>query len=153
VPLRTRAEPGAWTMPRAVTVRLVRLSDGNTAPALSNDTVRSVTPAGTVRLATRAWKSVLRTLTVVRAAPAKTTAPGKSLAPVRLTVLPAVTVKVAAPAPFRWVMAAVEVRAPVAAVALKVPRPRSLAPRARGEPLTTATAWVDCVAFRLTAPE
>src|SRR5262249_20717411 len=85
-------------------------------------------------------------------APAKTTEPGKSLAPVRLMVLPAVTVKVAGPAPLRWVIADVELMFPVAAVALKVPRPRSHVPRVRAVPLTTATGWVDYVALRLTTP-
>src|SRR5262249_4697266 len=101
----------------------------------------------------RAWKSVLRTLRVVRPAPAKTTPPVKSLAPVRLMVLPAVTVKVAGPAPFRWVTAFVEVRLPVAAVAVKVQRPRASVAGGQAALLTSWRGGVAWVGFRLIVPE
>src|SRR5436305_14627165 len=47
VPLTTSEEPAAWKMPRAETVRLVRVREGSTTGALSNVTVRSVTDTGT----------------------------------------------------------------------------------------------------------
>src|SRR5262249_21305123 len=139
LPLMVRVEPACWKMPWAMTSRLAMVSDGSRAGALSSCTTRVVTVAGTVTLVNRAWKSVLRKITVARLAPAKTTLPGKSLAWDRVMLGPAVTVKVAGAAPLRWVIAPVWVMVPVAAVALKLPRPGSQDPRIRAEPLTTWT--------------
>src|SRR5579859_3577753 len=93
-----------WKIPRAVMVRLVRFSEGRTAAVLSKVTARELAPLSPIRLAREAWKSTLRTVSVV--APVKLTVPGKSLAPVRLMVLPDGTEKLAVAAPLLWVMAA-----------------------------------------------
>src|SRR5262249_3839240 len=140
VPLTVRADPGAWTIPWALTVRPFRVRLGRTMEALSNRTVKSVTVAPNVNWPNVAWKSAFRTATVAKLGPANTTPPGNRLrAVLRAMRVPVVTVNVAAPAPFSWAKAPDWEMLPVGAVAENVPRPRLQAPRFSGPTPTMAT--------------